>query len=178
MTLLRRRGWTAESLKIGEMVTIDGWPSRRLPLPPGAARRPERRDRSRCPAESAGGLRARCDSSVLAAHASLPYRRRLPRRMLGLRRARTCPASGAPAGRCHRRRAGEGASAQHGGPGRRRCGRVSGRRVRRVAAEAGRRGGRQDMETRTRHDGRSCVPAAVDRVRDAGTVSDGDPSDT
>jgi hypothetical protein len=28
VTLLRRRGWTAESLKIGEMVTIDGWPSR------------------------------------------------------------------------------------------------------------------------------------------------------
>ena len=26
--LLRRRGWTAESLKIGDMVTIDGWPSR------------------------------------------------------------------------------------------------------------------------------------------------------
>ena len=26
VTLLRRRGWTAESLKIGEMVTIDGWP--------------------------------------------------------------------------------------------------------------------------------------------------------
>ena len=28
VTLLRRRGWTAESLKIGETVTIDGWPSR------------------------------------------------------------------------------------------------------------------------------------------------------
>lgn len=28
VTLLRRRGWTAESLKIGDMVTIDGWPSR------------------------------------------------------------------------------------------------------------------------------------------------------
>jgi hypothetical protein len=28
VTLLRRRGWTAESLKVGEMVTIDGWPSR------------------------------------------------------------------------------------------------------------------------------------------------------
>ena len=28
VTLLRRRGWTAESLKVGEMVTIEGWPSR------------------------------------------------------------------------------------------------------------------------------------------------------
>jgi hypothetical protein len=28
VTLLRRRGWTAESLKAGDMVTIDGWPSR------------------------------------------------------------------------------------------------------------------------------------------------------
>ena len=28
VTLLRRRGWTAESLQVGEMVTIDGWPSR------------------------------------------------------------------------------------------------------------------------------------------------------
>jgi len=28
VTLLRRRGWTADSLKVGEMVTIDGWPSR------------------------------------------------------------------------------------------------------------------------------------------------------
>ena len=28
VTLLRRRGWTAESLKVGEIVTIDGWPSR------------------------------------------------------------------------------------------------------------------------------------------------------
>ena len=28
VTLLRRRGWTAESLKVGEVVTIDGWPSR------------------------------------------------------------------------------------------------------------------------------------------------------
>ena len=28
VTLLRRRGWTAESLKVGDMVTIDGWPSR------------------------------------------------------------------------------------------------------------------------------------------------------
>lgn len=28
VTLLRRRGWTAESLKVGETVTIDGWPSR------------------------------------------------------------------------------------------------------------------------------------------------------
>jgi hypothetical protein len=28
VTLLRRRGWTADSLKVGEMVTIEGWPSR------------------------------------------------------------------------------------------------------------------------------------------------------
>ena len=28
VTLLRRRGWTADSLKVGEVVTIDGWPSR------------------------------------------------------------------------------------------------------------------------------------------------------
>jgi Family of unknown function (DUF6152) len=28
VTLLRRRGWTAASLKVGETVTIDGWPSR------------------------------------------------------------------------------------------------------------------------------------------------------
>ena len=28
VTLLRRRGWTADSLKAGDMVTIDGWPSR------------------------------------------------------------------------------------------------------------------------------------------------------
>lgn len=28
VTLLRRRGWTAESVKVGDMVTIDGWPSR------------------------------------------------------------------------------------------------------------------------------------------------------
>jgi hypothetical protein len=28
VTLLRRRGWTAESLKAGETVTIDGWPAR------------------------------------------------------------------------------------------------------------------------------------------------------
>ena len=28
VTLLRRRGWTAESLKTGETVTIDGWPAR------------------------------------------------------------------------------------------------------------------------------------------------------
>ena len=28
VTLLRRRGWTAQSLKAGDMVTIDGWPSR------------------------------------------------------------------------------------------------------------------------------------------------------
>ena len=28
VTLLRRRGWTAQSLKAGDMVTIEGWPSR------------------------------------------------------------------------------------------------------------------------------------------------------
>ena len=28
VTLLRRRGWTAESLKIGQVVTIEGWPAR------------------------------------------------------------------------------------------------------------------------------------------------------
>ena len=28
VTLLRRRGWTAESLKPGDTVTVDGWPSR------------------------------------------------------------------------------------------------------------------------------------------------------
>jgi hypothetical protein len=28
VTLLRRRGWTADSLKVGETVTIEGWPSR------------------------------------------------------------------------------------------------------------------------------------------------------
>jgi len=28
VTLLRRRGWTADSLKVGETVTIDGWPAR------------------------------------------------------------------------------------------------------------------------------------------------------
>ena len=28
VTLLRRRGWTAGSLKVGETVTIEGWPSR------------------------------------------------------------------------------------------------------------------------------------------------------
>lgn len=27
-TLLRRRGWTGTSLKAGEVVTMDGWPSR------------------------------------------------------------------------------------------------------------------------------------------------------
>jgi hypothetical protein len=27
-SILRRRGWTTESLKIGEMVTVDGWPAR------------------------------------------------------------------------------------------------------------------------------------------------------
>ena len=25
---VRRRGWTADSLKVGDMVTIEGWPSR------------------------------------------------------------------------------------------------------------------------------------------------------
>jgi len=28
VTLLKRRGWTKDSLKPGEVVTIDGWPSR------------------------------------------------------------------------------------------------------------------------------------------------------
>jgi uncharacterized protein DUF6152 len=28
VTLLRRRGWTAESLKSGDKITIEGWPSR------------------------------------------------------------------------------------------------------------------------------------------------------
>jgi hypothetical protein len=28
VTLLRRRGWTKESLKAGDAITIDGWPSR------------------------------------------------------------------------------------------------------------------------------------------------------
>jgi Family of unknown function (DUF6152) len=28
VTLLRRRGWTAESLKAGDTITIEGWPSR------------------------------------------------------------------------------------------------------------------------------------------------------
>jgi hypothetical protein len=28
VTLLKRRGWTKDSLKAGEVVTIDGWPSR------------------------------------------------------------------------------------------------------------------------------------------------------
>lgn len=27
-TLLRRRGWTAESLKAGDVITVEGWPSR------------------------------------------------------------------------------------------------------------------------------------------------------
>lgn len=27
-TLLRRRGWTASSLKAGEVITVEGWPSR------------------------------------------------------------------------------------------------------------------------------------------------------
>src|SRR5688500_13101949 len=27
-TLLRRRGWTSTSLKAGDVVTLDGWPSR------------------------------------------------------------------------------------------------------------------------------------------------------
>lgn len=27
-SILRRRGWTPESLKVGEKVTIDGWPAR------------------------------------------------------------------------------------------------------------------------------------------------------
>lgn len=28
VTLLRRRGWTAESLKAGDTITIEGWPAR------------------------------------------------------------------------------------------------------------------------------------------------------
>jgi hypothetical protein len=28
VTLLRRRGWTKESLTIGETITVEGWPSR------------------------------------------------------------------------------------------------------------------------------------------------------
>jgi hypothetical protein len=28
VTLLKRRGWTKDSLKVGEVVTVDGWPSR------------------------------------------------------------------------------------------------------------------------------------------------------
>jgi hypothetical protein len=28
VTLLRRRGWTRESLKLGDAITIEGWPSR------------------------------------------------------------------------------------------------------------------------------------------------------
>ena len=28
VTILRRRGWTAESLKAGEVITVEGWPSR------------------------------------------------------------------------------------------------------------------------------------------------------
>jgi hypothetical protein len=28
VTLMKRRGWTKDSLKAGEVVTIDGWPSR------------------------------------------------------------------------------------------------------------------------------------------------------
>lgn len=28
VTLLRRRGWTRDSLKSGEVITIEGWPSR------------------------------------------------------------------------------------------------------------------------------------------------------
>ena len=27
-TLLRRRGWTAASLKAGDVITVEGWPSR------------------------------------------------------------------------------------------------------------------------------------------------------
>jgi hypothetical protein len=30
-SILRRRGWTPESLKVGETVTIDGWPGRENP---------------------------------------------------------------------------------------------------------------------------------------------------
>ena len=28
VTLLKRRGWTKDSLKAGEVITVDGWPSR------------------------------------------------------------------------------------------------------------------------------------------------------
>ena len=28
VTLLRRRGWTKDSLRIGEVITVEGWPSR------------------------------------------------------------------------------------------------------------------------------------------------------
>src|SRR6186997_2867216 len=28
VTLLKRRGWTKDSLKVGEVVTVDSWPSR------------------------------------------------------------------------------------------------------------------------------------------------------
>ena len=28
VTLLRRRGWTKDSLKVGDAITIEGWPSR------------------------------------------------------------------------------------------------------------------------------------------------------
>lgn len=28
VTLLRRRGWTAESLRAGDVITIEGWPAR------------------------------------------------------------------------------------------------------------------------------------------------------
>lgn len=28
VTLLRRRGWTADSLKAGDVITVEGWPSR------------------------------------------------------------------------------------------------------------------------------------------------------
>ena len=27
-TLLRRRGWTKDSLKVGEVITVEGWPAR------------------------------------------------------------------------------------------------------------------------------------------------------
>ena len=119
VTLLRRRGWTAESLKVGEhgdhrRLAL----TRRLPLPPGAARRQERRDRSGCPSESAGGLRATMRllciaaacliavSAVLAtANAQSPARPNLSGFWSAGRQV--------PAGR----RAGEGASAEHGGPG-------------------------------------------------------------
>ena len=28
VTLLKRRGWTKDSLKAGEVITVDGWPAR------------------------------------------------------------------------------------------------------------------------------------------------------